>query len=94
MTIGQPVPSVLNDTPFYENSVTDSSKKSNPLDEKKSKDDTIYDYLTDEYGSDVSKVDFDDIVNRNPGMAVQMFYQNAVAIAQKGLYNNENVKRR
>ena len=28
MTIEQPVPSVLNDTPFYKDNITDNSKKS------------------------------------------------------------------
>lgn len=58
LTIGQPVPSVLNDTPFYENSITDSDEKNNrttqnnsdsgntnELTDPKSKDDTIIDEL-------------------------------------------------
>lgn len=57
-----------------------------------SKDDTIYDYITDEYGNAESAEDYEKIMEESPRAAVAVIYRNTVQMAQKALTVNGNIK--
>lgn len=65
--------------------------KNNP-DIRYSKDDTIYDYITDEYGNAGSAEDYEKIMEESPRAAVAVIYRNTVQMAQKALAVNGNIK--
>lgn len=55
-------------------------------------DDTIIDYLAEEYGKPKSRADFLKILEENPNAAILMMYRNSIETAQKGLYLSESIK--
>ena len=55
-------------------------------------DDTIIDYLAEEYGKPKSQADFLKILEENPNAAILMMYRNSIETAQKGLYLSESIK--
>ena len=55
-------------------------------------DDTVYDYITDEYGTPDSHLDLQKIMLKNPNAAVAMIYRNSVETAQKGMYLSESIQ--
>ena len=59
---------------------------------KKSKDDAIYDYITDEYGDAKSAEDYEKIMEESPRAAVAVIYRNTLSMAQKALSTHLNVK--
>ena len=71
------------------NSISQQDKNSNS---KFAVDDTIYDFLTDEYGSPESTLDYKKIIEQNPNAAVAMIYRNTMDIAKKAMYSNGDIK--
>ncbi|MGN0449428.1 MAG: hypothetical protein ACI4G0_03605 [Ruminococcus sp.] len=79
-----------------EKKLSDLRKKNIPYSDiseiKLAVDDTIIDYLAEEYGKPKSRADFQKIIEENPNAAILMMYRNSIETAQKGLYLSESIK--
>lgn len=66
--------------------------KSNNNDIRYAVDDTIYDFITDEYGNAETAEDFERIAEKEPKAAIKLIYRKAVEIGKSLIESNRNVK--